>query len=200
MLYFIIATISLLNIFVLFSEARVVFCVIYFIIFILLMALILFISNLEFFGILLILVYIGAIIVLFIFVILMLNVYKEILFNVYSSFFKFIYFSLVLLNFIFMYTFIYINYSFINISLFNILYIDFFFSLNSLSSFEVLGLVLYTYYIFLLVIVTLILFISMFGSIALVYIENPRVIMRIGKIKYVFKSDIFHYNYLKCIY
>jgi NADH-quinone oxidoreductase subunit J len=65
-----------LSLFILFLDFNPVFSVIYFINIVLNLSFILFLNNLEFFGILLIIVYIGAILVSFLFVIMMLQIQK----------------------------------------------------------------------------------------------------------------------------
>jgi NADH-quinone oxidoreductase subunit J len=66
----------LLSILILFLDTRAVFLVIYFINIVLNLAFMLVLNDLEFFGILLVIVYVGAILVLFLFVVMMLNVSK----------------------------------------------------------------------------------------------------------------------------
>jgi NADH-quinone oxidoreductase subunit J len=66
----------LLSILSLFLDTRAVFLVIYFINIVLNLAFMLVLNDLEFFGILLVIVYVGAILVLFLFVVMMLNVSK----------------------------------------------------------------------------------------------------------------------------
>jgi NADH-quinone oxidoreductase subunit J len=161
------------NIFILFLDARAVFLVIYFINIVLNLAFMLFLNDLEFFGILLVIVYIGAILVLFLFVIMMLNVSKS---DLGSSLYNYLVFGVLYLfllivlvshsleggwvdNILLLYYF------------FNSVYINFFDALNNVFSGEVLGLLMFTYYSPTFIIITTILFISMFGSIALAYVK-----------------------------
>ena len=169
-----------LTIFILFlGGTSSVFSVIYFINIVLNLSFLLFLNNLEFFGILLIIVYIGAILVLFLFVIMMLNIVKIEEINYFS--FRFILFFLIyIFNIVFW--IIHIQQTAEEITL-NSIFINFFYELNSLFTVEILGLLLFTYYLFLFIIITLILFVSMFGSIALVYTKSTGLYKEIKSFK-----------------
>jgi NADH:ubiquinone oxidoreductase subunit 6 (subunit J) len=156
-----------------------VFSVIYFINIVLNLSFLLFLNNLEFFGILLIIVYIGAILVLFLFVIMMLNIVKIEEINYFS--FRFILFFLIYI-FNILFWIIHIQQTTEEITI-NSIFINFFYELNSLFTVEILGLLLFTYYLFLFIIITLILFVSMFGSIALVYTKSTGLYKEIKSFK-----------------
>ncbi len=123
--------------------------------------------NIEFFSLLLILVYVGAIAVLFLFVIMMLQVKSE----PFNSFY------IILISFILI-----LFYFFENLFLFNksnfffgalhSLSIEVFFNLDSLKDIEVLGQVLFNYYPVYFLISGLLLLASMVGAIILIVDVN----------------------------
>lgn len=140
---------------------------------------ILFLFNAEFFGLILIIVYVGAIAVLFLFVVMMLNL------KVYESVFTknfqttiFIFFLFILVSII---LFIYLNDIFNNQKLSidstnDILLID------NLNNIDVLGQVLYNYYLASFLVAGLILLIALVGSIVLTLrfnrVPNKQLISR----------------------
>jgi len=123
--------------------------------------------NIEFFSLLLILVYVGAIAVLFLFVIMMLQVKSE----PFNSFY------IILISFILI-----LFYFFENLFLFNksnfffgalhSLSIEVFLNLDSLKDIEVLGQVLFNYYPVYFLIAGLLLLASMVGAIILIVDVN----------------------------
>lgn len=130
-------------------------------------------NDLEFFGILLVIVYIGAILVLFLFVIMMLNVSKS---DLGVSLYNYLVFGVL---YIFLLVFLvyhsveegWVDSILLLYYFFNGVYVNFFDAINYTFSGELLGLVIFTYYLPTFIIITTILFVSMFGSIALAYVK-----------------------------
>jgi NADH-quinone oxidoreductase subunit J len=132
-------------------------------------AIILFLFNSEFLGLLFIIIYVGAIAVLFLFVVMMLNVKMQENSVFYSDFFKTIY----SLRFIFFYfvtllIFLLLKQGFSNEDVFlqnnNF---NFFETVDSLSNIDILGQILYNYFLVCFLISGLILLVALVGSIVL---------------------------------
>jgi NADH-quinone oxidoreductase subunit J len=124
---------------------------------------ILFLFNVDFLGVLFIIIYVGAIAVLFLFVVMMLNV------KIYS-FKNFSYISIIFLCSIILLVQIFLNVenTFFNINTdFNNQYFLFERYLDNLVNIDVFGQALYNYYLICFLIAGLILLVSMVGAIVL---------------------------------
>jgi NADH-quinone oxidoreductase subunit J len=162
-------------------------------------------NDLEFFGILLVIVYVGAILVLFLFVVMMLNVSKT---EVWSTWYNYLLFGLL---YIFILAFLILHSQQSKLDekgllvyyFFNIMFINFFYELSGIFTSEILGLLMFTYYCPTFIIVTTILFISMFGSIALVYVKPLYLCKGVKSFKAMEKPIDFSISleqFIKCIY
>ena len=122
---------------------------------------ILFIFNVDFIGVLFIIIYVGAIAVLFLFVVMMLNV-KIYTLNSFSSV------PLIFLSSIIVFIQLYLNLDsvFFNFSLINtsLIYTNF---LDNLSNIDIFGQALYNYFLTCFLISGLILLVAMIGAIVL---------------------------------
>ena len=133
-------------------------------------AAILFIFNVEFLGLLFIIIYVGAVAVLFLFIIMMLNIKNQEQFVVNSNFIKIIYdkikffiFSfLIIILFLFLQncfsqdTFLFFDKNFDFISIF-----------DKLNNIDVIGQVLYNYFIICFLLAGLVLLIALVGAVVL---------------------------------
>jgi NADH-quinone oxidoreductase subunit J len=129
---------------------------------------ILILFNIEFLGLIFIIVYVGAIAVLFLFVIMMLNVkiYENVLFELLTKNNHSIIFIFFLVYFIFIILFTYIKSIFYS----NVLVQNNFisrFSVDNLNNIDVLGQILYNYYLSCFLLAGLILLVSLIGAVVL---------------------------------
>lgn len=126
-------------------------------------AIILFLFHVEFLGIMLILIYVGAIAVLFLFIVMMLNIK-----NIDLHFVTYFYF-LILISFIIIQTFYLIIST--NYNLFDSINVEnlYFFNLNydMLSNLDVFGQLLYNNFLIFFLIIGLILLIPIIGAVIL---------------------------------
>ena len=129
---------------------------------------ILILFNIEFLGLIFIIVYVGAIAVLFLFVIMMLNVkiYENVLFELLTKNNHSIIVIFFLVYFIFIILFTYIKSIFYS----NVLVQNNFiskFSVDNLNNIDVLGQILYNYYLSCFLLAGLILLVSLIGAVVL---------------------------------
>ena len=118
--------------------------------------------DVEFLGIIFLVVYVGAIAVLFLFVVMMLNIRISEISEEFLSYFP-ISAIIALIFFIEIYC-LFLN----NLSLFPFqLSLSWLYSMNAINNIEVLGEVMYTYYFHLFLIASIILLVAMIGSIVL---------------------------------
>lgn len=130
-------------------------------------AAILFLFNTEFLGLIFIIVYVGAIAVLFLFVIMMLNIknQKE-SFEGFGSFISLIYFS-IFYFFVFSIFLVLKKSFFQNLDVLDINLLDISLFIDDLNNIDVLGQVLYNYFLICFLLAGLILLIALIGAIVL---------------------------------
>lgn len=126
---------------------------------------ILFIFNVEFLGLLYIIIYVGAIAVLFLFVIMMLNVKVNISKNINNSSINIFYFLLLIL-------FSYVLFYFINLIIFrnsieNFSNKSFLSLLENLNNIDILGQVLYNNFLICFLLAGLLLLVALIGAVVL---------------------------------
>lgn len=177
-LLFFLFFLSLLTVLGIIFSTNPIHSVLFFILTILCLSFCLISVGLDFLGLVLIVVYIGAIAVLFLFIVMMLNIKILELKMTYwyvlpVSFFFLIFFSFQLL-------FLLSEFSVISNSLPH-LSTNWLYSLTSMSTLLSLGSVLYTYYLMFFFLISLILFLAMISSMVLTLNQNL----------YVKRQDIF---------
>lgn len=131
--------------------------------------------GLEYFALIFIIIYIGAIAILFLFIVMMLNIK---IIELRESFWRYIPLGIFLSCLFILEVFYLINYNFNNL-FFNFIdyvsyinWVNFFFNVFSL---ELVGELLYTYYFFAFLVAGLVLFIAMIGAIVLTLNQSQNV-------------------------
>lgn len=131
--------------------------------------------EVEFLGLLFLVVYVGAIAVLFLFVVMILDI-KEVApllgFQSTGEIYRYLPVSFVLGGILFCVLFFVFSGGFVNSpDFFNLYYVNFFYSIDFVTNIEIFGNVLYTYFFFYLIVAGLLLLLAMVGC---VYITIDR--------------------------
>jgi NADH-quinone oxidoreductase subunit J len=168
-IHFAFVFLILLNIYFLILSNNPVYAVLFLILIFFCSSGILILFEIEFLGLLFMIIYVGAIAVLFLFIVMMLDlknsskIYLSKFYNILFILFSFIVFSLIYFsNFLLFFD----KYLILENS--TILFLD------SLSNISVFGQCLYNYYIFCFVIAGLVLLVSMLGAISLTLVYTSR--------------------------
>ena len=136
---------------------------------------ILILLGLEYFALVFIIIYIGAIAVLFLFIVMMLNIK---IIELKDNFWRYMPIGLFL-TFLFILEIFFLISDNLNILIFNFLdylnYINWIDYFHNLFTLEIIGEILYTYYFFSFLLGGLILFLAMFGSILLTLNQSQTV-------------------------
>ncbi len=126
----------------------------------------------EFLGLVLIIVYVGAVAVLFLFIVMMLNI-KTIELN--ANYINYLPLAFILFLFIFTALFSYMDFVFPFINVTN--YINWIHDLNREQNIALIGLLLYTHYFHFFLLTSLILLLAMIGSIVLT-LNHTKFVLR----------------------
>nr|QJH88491.1 Nad6 [Pterocladiophila hemisphaerica] len=176
LIYLIFQTFSLFSSFMVVNLSNSIYSVLFLILSFVNLSGILFLFGVDFLTFIFLIVYIGAIAILFLFVIMMLNVkleHNKIIFKIGGPIISLILGVLI-------YQFIIYQNIYIELDLFNENYLIWLIQYYYLNNIEILGLILYTNYIFLFLVSSLILLIAMIGS----------IVMTIYQKKNIFKQEI----------
>lgn len=203
-IFFFIFYFSIKSIYIILFEGLIIRKVIWMIFFFFLISMILFLLNMEFLGLLVIIIYIGAIAVLFLFIVMLLDIKTEkVNYRIYEI--KFFYFFVIFFQIITLFflanthfDFLYFN----NIlyylpklnyydwnqfgilskqTLFSFLFFDdIFWDFMNLSNIEILGISLYSKYSLFVIFLSIIIFTSIFGSILISFGLLIKNIKRLG--------------------
>lgn len=204
LIFFVIFYFSIKAIYIILFEGLIIRKVIWMIFFFFLISMLLFLLNMEFLGLLVIIIYIGAIAVLFLFIVMLLDIKTEkVNYRIYEI--KFFYFFVIFFQILTIFFLINIYFDFLyfdnflyylpkinyytwdqfgilsNQKFFSFIFFDdIFWDFMNLSNIEVLGISLYSKYSLFVVFLSLIIFTSIFGSILISFGLLIKNIKRLG--------------------